>query len=240
MKSLITQVQHINQQSLSISGSLVQLAQLTTNREISVAGSFAIKAHHGQVRKYTEVPYITHTIAVSSIVALVTTDTAMLQAALLHDTVEDTAVTLEEINATFGSDVAELVLGLTDDKQSTAGKEAVVAFKATNHGLTSRQLKKHLVRLKRSTEKSQDRERLAASSSRVQTIKLADLIHNTFSIAMHDPDFARVYLAEKALLLEAMTKGDPQLRDVARVILGDGLREAGGTRSAMTSMSAFI
>jgi hypothetical protein len=50
----------------------------------------------------------------------------------------------------------------------------------------------------------------------IQTIKCADLISNTSSIVKHDPKFAVTYLEEKRLLLDAMTKADPRLWQLAR------------------------
>lgn len=75
---------------------------------------FATDAHKGQFRKYTGDPYITHPIAVSKIVATITNDEDMIAAALLHDTVEDTEVTLQQIEENFGSRVALFVENLTD------------------------------------------------------------------------------------------------------------------------------
>jgi hypothetical protein len=54
-----------------------------------------------------------------------------------------------------------------------------------------------------------------ASSSRAQTIKLADLIDNTKTIVARDPKFAKVYLREKIALLHVLTKGDPTLMKIA-------------------------
>ena len=71
------------------------------------AFEFATRAHEGQVRKYTGVPYIVHPSEVMGIVSTVEHDDAMLAAALLHDVVEDTDHTVDDIRAEFGDDVAE-------------------------------------------------------------------------------------------------------------------------------------
>lgn len=68
--------------------------------------------HEGQFRKSGE-PYIIHPIVVAAITAKVSNDEKMVQAALLHDVVEDTDYTIEELEANFGSDVAHLVEGMT-------------------------------------------------------------------------------------------------------------------------------
>ena len=63
----------------------------------------------------------------------------------------------------------------------------------------------------RAHRKAIDREHTAQAPAAAQTVKLADLISNSRSIMEHDPQFAVVYLAEKRLLLEVLTKGDPGL-----------------------------
>ncbi len=80
---------------------------------------FAAYAHRDQRRKgHGTVPYVNHVIEVAEILARAggVTDTAMLQAALLHDTVEDTETTFEELEVKFGEDVRKLVEEMTDDK----------------------------------------------------------------------------------------------------------------------------
>lgn len=80
--------------------------------KLEYALRYAIKAHDGQFRKSGE-PYIIHPILVAAIVASITNDVSMSVAALLHDVVEDTSISLPEINEKFGDDVAHLVGGLT-------------------------------------------------------------------------------------------------------------------------------
>ena len=70
---------------------------------------FAVRAHQGQARKGKELPYIVHPMEAVSIVAAITTDQEILAAAALHDTVEDTPVTLDELRREFGGRVATLV-----------------------------------------------------------------------------------------------------------------------------------
>lgn len=79
---------------------------------IQEAYEFAEQAHHGQVRKSGE-PYILHPLAVADIVVKMQMDTLSIIAALLHDVVEDTTVSLEEIREKFGDTCAMLVDGLT-------------------------------------------------------------------------------------------------------------------------------
>jgi len=72
----------------------------------------SLEAHKGQTRKSGE-PYIVHPILVAAITAKISNDEMMVQAALLHDVVEDTSATIEELEREFGDDVAHMVEGLT-------------------------------------------------------------------------------------------------------------------------------
>lgn len=163
---------------------------------IDKALAFATKAHSGQVRKYTGEPYVNHCIAVAELVktAQVCHD-SMIAAALLHDTVEDTDVTIEDIKREFGDIVALFVDGLTDISKPEDGNREI--------------------------RKTMDREHLAGSLPPIQTIKLADLINNSYSICERDPKFAKVYMAEKALLLDVLIDGDPRLFNQASNIVNN-------------------
>ena len=157
---------------------------------------FATAAHAavGQVRKYTFEPYIVHPAEVASIVRSVPHTDEMVAAAWLHDTVEDTDVTIEDVRAEFGDKVAELVGWLTDVSKPEDGNRAV--------------------------RKAMDRAHSAAAPAEAQTVKLADLIANTRSIMKHDVAFAKTYLEEKRLMLEVMDKGDATLLAIARKNVG--------------------
>ena len=152
------------------------------------AEAFAINAHEsiGQKRKYTGEPYYVHPVAVCTIVETVTHDPIMRAAALLHDVVEDTPVTIELVRLQFGGEVADLVADLTDVSKPEDGNRAA--------------------------RKAIDRQHSAAACADAQTIKLADLIDNSKSILKHDPDFAKVYIKEKVALLSVLTKGNAQLK----------------------------
>ena len=154
---------------------------------IEKATIFATKAHESidQRRKYTGKPYIVHPAEVASIVASVPHTDEMVAAAWLHDVVEDTPITLDEIYAEFGKKVGDLVEMLTDVSKPEDG---------------NRKVRKEL-----------DRQHTAKASPEGKTIKLADLISNTSSIVKHDPNFAKVYLREKRLLLEVLKEGDKTL-----------------------------
>ena len=83
---------------------------------IEKAISFAIKYHKDQVRDSGE-PYYTHPIEVAKIIASMNLDTATIVTALLHDTLEDTSLSLEEINKHFGPEIAGMVDGVTKLKK---------------------------------------------------------------------------------------------------------------------------
>lgn len=152
------------------------------------AAMFANTAHgkSRQVRKYTGLPYIVHPAAVVEIVASVHHTPEMIAAAWLHDTLEDTDTTLQVLTDEFGLIVSTLVLELTDQ---------------TNLGDGNRAIRKEM-----------ERSRLAKVRAATQTIKLADIIHNTREIFQCDPSFAKVYVREAMALVEVLTKGDPILR----------------------------
>jgi len=158
------------------------------------AREFATAAHRGvgQLRKYTGQPYDEHLHRVAEIVRTVTDDPEMLAAGWLHDVVEDTPTTIEEIGREFGPGVRELVDALTDVSRPHHGNRVV--------------------------RKALDREHLAAAPARAQTVKLADLIDNCDDICKHAPGFGRVYLEEMGLLLDVLASADPKLMGRARKV----------------------
>lgn len=129
---------------------------------ITRAYTVADQAHEGQFRKSGE-PYITHPLAVAVILARMGLDDTTLAAALLHDAVEDTSVTLKDLETGFGIQVAQIVDGVTKlDRVKFASKEAQQA--AT--------VRKMLIAM--------------AKDGRVLLIKLADRLHNMRTIAAMD------------------------------------------------------
>lgn len=167
--------------------------------QLSHALTFARNAHSSihQKRKYTGEDYIFHPIEVALIVASTQYHTTeMLMAALLHDTVEDTSVTIEEIRTNFGNHVADLVGWLTNVATAEDGNRAI--------------------------RKAINRAHSIAAPAEAQTIKVADIISNVRSIAEHDKDFAKVYLPEKQLLLDGLTKADATLRAHAYEVVHQG------------------
>src|SRR6476660_4104408 len=112
----------------------------------------AEKHHHGQTRKSGD-PYITHPLAVTTILADIGMTEPTLVAALLHDTVEDTAYTLDQLRSDFGEEVAVLVDGVTKLEKVQYGDSA-----------QAETIRKMIVAMSRDI--------------RVLVIKLADRLHN--------------------------------------------------------------
>ena len=146
---------------------------------------FATKAHEGQVRKYTGEEYITHPIAVADLVeeyldykgySEEEVDTA-IQIALLHDTVEDTDVTIEEIQRLFGFKVAQGVWFLTKTPSFVGN---------------------------RAERKALCEERLAKAPEVIKIIKTCDMHHNSKSIEEYDANFWELFKTETKALLTAM------------------------------------
>ena len=85
---------------------------------VSEAIAFAVKAHDGMRRKKSDAPYILHPMEAAVIVGTMTSDQAVIAAAVLHDVVEDADITIEEIEERFGSRVRALVQSETEDKRA--------------------------------------------------------------------------------------------------------------------------
>ena len=86
---------------------------------IREAADFATEAHKGMVRKGGGIPYIYHPMEVALLSSQMTEDEEVIAAAYLHDVLEDTSVTAEELKARFGDRVLALVLAETEDKSRT-------------------------------------------------------------------------------------------------------------------------
>ena len=127
--------------------------------QIQKAYALASKAHQNQTRASGE-PYVSHVLAVACILAELRLDHETICAGLLHDTVEDTPVTLDEIRQELGDSIADLVDGVTklnSLSELNVGEEALAASEAES-------LRKMLLAM--------------AQDVRVVLIKLADRLHN--------------------------------------------------------------
>lgn len=160
---------------------------------IAVAYAFSTAAHGavGQLRPTVEdplTPYIVHPTEVADIVAGVTDDPNTIMAALLHDVVEDTQVSILTIERFFGVMVASYVIELTDYYT-----------------------KERFPELNRDERKSLEAKRLGTISNTAKTIKLADGISNTPSIAINRPKFMPTYGKEKRNTITYLVGGDERL-----------------------------
>lgn len=148
---------------------------------------FATQAHLFQKRKYTDEEYIVHPVEVKTILEYSGfTNTNLLAAALLHDTIEDTNTTVTKLIETFGYSITAIVLELTEPKHEG-----------------NRKLRKEL-----------ELERIRNISFAGKTIKLADLMSNTVSIAKYDLKFFEVYGREAMdLLLYPLHPDEARIND---------------------------
>ena len=139
------------------------------------AYSVADRWHAGQTRK-SGAPYVTHPLAVAILLAEIGMDTTTLVAALLHDTVEDTGLTIGEVKAEFGAEVAVLVDGVTKLDGSRWGDHA-----------EAETFRKMIV--------------AASIDLRVLVIKMADRVHNLRTLAFHPKREKRERIARASMEL---------------------------------------
>lgn len=164
------------------------------------AVEFATQGHAAvnQLRKYSQLPYIVHPLAVMDILLEhcsqeVTPE--MLAAAACHDLVEDTHITLDDVRQALGDDVAELVFWLTDVSRPEMGN--------------------------RRTRKALDNAHTAAAPVAAKNIKIADVIHNVKDITENDPGFAKVYIREKQALIDMIGDVDPSMLARANAVIAE-------------------
>ncbi|MBP1744247.1 MAG: guanosine polyphosphate synthetase/pyrophosphohydrolase [Firmicutes bacterium] len=84
---------------------------------------FAVNAHSGYMRKGSNIPYILHPLEAAAIVATMTEDEEVIAAAVLHDVVEDTYATIDDIKDKFGDAISRLVAAETENKREGQSKE---------------------------------------------------------------------------------------------------------------------
>ncbi len=176
---------------------------------IQRAYHFAEKAHEGQKRASGE-PYISHCVAVAGILAELRVPPAVVIAGLLHDTVEDTEVTLEDIEREFGSEVARLVDGVT--KLTNLPRVSRADQHSTEGEQTTRQSEYPTERIyrdepdppKRDRKKDLKNETLRKTflamgdDVRVVLIKLADRLHNMRTLS-YMPESKRKAIAQETM-----------------------------------------
>ena len=165
--------------------------------------------HLGQIRKATGVPYFEHPVAVALMLDRAGFDEDVVIAGLLHDVVEDTAATLEDVAARFGPDVREMVEGCTEVKLDAEGRKRPWIDRKRDHLAA-----------------------LVGASTTVWAIILADKLHNLTCIDIDLEEGQPVWShfnAERSQVLwyyratlDAVPGGDPRidsLADACRTVL---------------------
>jgi GTP diphosphokinase / guanosine-3',5'-bis(diphosphate) 3'-diphosphatase len=193
--------------------------------DIRRAYFYAEKAHEGQLRRSGE-PYITHPLAVAHVLAIMHMDHECIMAGLLHDVIEDTDVSSEELAAEFSEEVALLVGGVS--------KLAQAAFETRRHA-QAENLRKMLLAM------SQD--------IRVIIVKLADRLHNMRTL-VHMPPEKRRRIAHETLEIyapiaqrlgmnlmrcELEDLGFHVLYPIRYRVLGDAVRKSRGNRKEIVN-----
>lgn len=160
---------------------------------------FAVRAHAGTERRGKGYPYIVHPMEAVEIVATMTADQELLAAAALHDTVEDTDVTIEQIRAEFGDRVASLVADESDEMPEGVPEEE------SWHG-----------------RKQAAIDRLSRASRDAKMVALGDKLSNMRAIA-------RDYAVQGDALWNIFHAKDPKDHEWHYRGLADSLRELEGT-----------
>ncbi len=125
---------------------------------------YSARVHDGQVRLSGE-PYLSHPLEVAGILADMKLDVVSVAAGLLHDVVEDTHATIEEINEMFGKDISHIVSGVT--------KLSILPFSSGSQARQAESIRKMILAM--------------ADDIRVILIKLADRLHNMRTLKFHSP-----------------------------------------------------
>lgn len=128
---------------------------------ISGAREFAEKAHKGQKRSFSDEPYVNHPYSVAKILYDMGASTDLVIAAILHDTLEDTPVTMFELEAEFGAMITSLVWWVSEPSKIEESKHR----KPTKH-----------------QRKAEFNSKISAAPTKAQTLKAADILHNTLDM----------------------------------------------------------
>ncbi|HMR18826.1 MAG TPA: HD domain-containing protein [Sphingobacterium sp.] len=176
---------------------------------------FADNAHGDQTRKYTPEKYIVHPVRVMETCREYDNRLEILAAALLHDVVEDTSTTNEEI-----VDFLQTLIPHTLSQK--IGKIV--------EELTDIYIKADYPHLNRKERRLKEANRLQKVSADAQTIKYADIIDNSLDIMIHDPAFGRKYLKELKAILNLATKGNAELYRFANQIVDKGIVKLSQTK----------
>lgn len=159
------------------------------------AQRWSARGHFGVNRKFGTIPYIVHPEAVAEIISQVTDDTDVIAAAWLHDIVEDTDTTIDDIRSAFNDNIAQLVWEVSKITDNcSCSRDFRVMMNCVHYGNGSRWAK---------------------------AIKIADAIHNLPLMIRDNPTFAARYVTEKKILLEFIKDGHPLLASILEEIISN-------------------
>lgn len=181
---------------------------MNTDEILEKVKDFADHAHGDQMRKYTHERYIVHPVRVMNLCREYTQDIKVLCAALLHDVLEDTPFTREDIH----SFLTEML----------PPKDALKIVKLVEE-LSNIYIQKDYPHLNRTKRKELELVRIARISKDARTVKYADIIDNCKEIVEHNRDFAGRFLSECKSILQVIAGGDPELHERAFKTVNDAL-----------------
>ncbi len=170
------------------------------NEIINKIIEFTDQAHGEQTRKYNSDRYIVHPIRVMETCKQYTNRLDILAAAVMHDLLEDTSLTKD--------DILKFLHSLMDHGMKVRTVKMIV-------DLTDVYIKKDFPHLNRGQRKALELNRLQKISPEAQTIKYADILDNAKEIVQDDSSFARRYLQECRNILNGLKRGNFKLRKVA-------------------------
>lgn len=175
---------------------ITQYINMNKEKLVNDALMLAISSHKNRYRKYTGELYVTHPIAVSKIIERVNHTPEMVAAALLCDVVDYAGVSLNFIYDKFGEKVSMYVHYCTNISEKKDGN--------------------------REFRRKMDIDHFALGPKESQTIKIADMLHNTSSIIKYDQKFFHsTYKYETQYMVKVLTKADPILIEQAHAMLYD-------------------
>lgn len=177
MSEVVNEVKQLELAATTIDEFVEQVTEKYSKKDIELikkAYEFSEKAHEGQVRRSGE-PYIAHPLSVAAILASLSLDVSTVCTGLLHDTVEDTDVTYEDLKKEFGENIAHLVDGVT--------KLTQMKFRNT-HEKQGENIRKMIVAM--------------GKDVRVILVKLADRLHNMRTLN-HMPYQKQARIAQETL-----------------------------------------
>ena len=161
----------------------------------NIARLVATQAHTGQVRKYTNEPYINHPLRVAQWLSQFNVGELIEAGAICHDVIEDTGTTHGTLELTVGTQVADLVLEVTNNEYPE-GTPRVEKYWG------------NIVKL-------------LQASPQAQTLKCGDVYDNCKDVYDLDPSYAARYIAEKFFMVRLFTRAQGDVRSVVLRLLSD-------------------